>query len=92
MLTGERCHTVNISSRHDTYSIKVETSSGPAGTSQICFGYFISFSMNIKIFKMSQTEVALTMKVFLHNIPYTDEENTDFEKTTTQKYTFLSQT
>ena len=71
VLTSEQCHTVNISCRHDTYSIKVEKSSELTGTFQICFWHFISFSEEvfIKIFEMSQTEVALNMKVFLHNVP-----------------------
>ena len=37
----------------------------------------------MKIFKMNHTEVALNMEVFLHNIPCTDEQDIDFEKTTT---------
>ena len=37
----------------------------------------------MKMFKMSQTDVALNMKVSLHNILYTDEQDIDFEKTTT---------
>ena len=35
LLTRERCHTVNISSGHLTYSIKVKKLSEPAGTFQI---------------------------------------------------------
>ena len=37
----------------------------------------------MKMFRMSQTEVALNMKVFLHNIPCTDEQDIDFEKIAT---------
>ena len=94
LLTRERCRTVIISSRHHTYSIKVEKLSEPAGTFQICFWYFISFNMKsffLKIFKMNQTEVVLNMKVFLHNVPSTKGHDIYFEKTTTQKSTFLSQ-
>ena len=70
-------HSQYISYRHDTYSIKVEKSSEPAGAFQICFRYFISFSMKgffMKIFKISQTVVTL-------NIISTVKE-IDFEKTT----------
>ena len=63
LLTRERCHTVNISSGHLTYSIKVKKPSAPADTFQICFWYFISFSMK-SLFKTNQTEVASNMKVF----------------------------
>ena len=37
LLTKERCHTGNINSRHDMYSIKVDKPSEPAATFQICF-------------------------------------------------------
>ena len=77
------------------YSIKAEKLSEPASTFQICFCYFISFSMksfSLKIFKMNQMEVAPNMKVLLHNVPCTKEDDIDFEKTTMHKYTFLSQT
>ena len=37
----------------------------------------------MKIFKISQTEVALNIKVVLHNVPCTDEHDIEFEKTTT---------
>ena len=58
---------LSISSRHRTYSIKVEKLSEPAGTFQVCFWYFISFNMKrffLKIFKTDQIEVAPNMKVF----------------------------
>ena len=45
LLTRERCRTVNISSKHHMYSIKVEKQSEPASTFQICFWYFISFKI-----------------------------------------------
>ena len=50
LLTGERCHTVNISSRHRTDSIKVEKPSEPAGTSfRILFSSTYSkYSKSIK--------------------------------------------
>ena len=88
LLARERCRTANISSRHHTYSVKVEKLSEPAVTFKICFWYFgISFrqeSFNfLKIFKMNQTEVALNMKVFLYNFPCTKEHDIDCVKTTT---------
>ena len=86
MLTKERCCTVNISSGHHRYSIKVEKPSEPASTFQISFWYFISFNMKrlfMKFFKMSQMEVALNIEVFLHNTHCTDEHDIDFEKSTT---------
>ena len=67
LLTRGRCRTVNISSGHHTYSIKVEKPSEPSGTFQICFWYFISFTMknfSPEIFKTRQTEVAPNMKLF----------------------------
>ena len=41
---------------------------------------------------MNQTEIASKIKVLLHNVPCTKEHDTDFEKTTTLKYAFLTQT
>ena len=83
MLTSERCHTVNISSRHDTYSVKIEKLSEPEATFQICFWYFISFSIKKAFMKIFKMKLALNMTVLLHNIPWTDQQDTDFEKTTT---------
>ena len=37
----------------------------------------------MKIFKISQTEVGLDVEVFPYNIPCTDEQDINFEKTTT---------
>ena len=37
----------------------------------------------MKIFRMSETEVGLNVKVSLHNLTCTDEQDIDFEKTTT---------
>ena len=54
---------LSISSRHRTYSIKVEKPNEPAVTVQICFWYFISFNMK-SLFKTDQTEVATNKKVF----------------------------
>ena len=76
LLTRKRCRKFNISSGDRTYSVKVEKPSEPTGTFQICFWYFISFSMKtffLKIFKTKQ-RLLLTCK-YLHDI--------DFEKTTT---------
>ena len=86
ILEKSKFFSVNISSGHYTYGIKFEKPSEPTGTFQIYFWYFMFLSMRslfMKIFKMSQTEVALNMKVFLNNIPCTDKQDIDFEKTTT---------
>ena len=69
---------VSIIIRPRMYNIKVEKQSEPAGT----FPIFFPKSFFMKIFKMSQTEIALNMEVFLHNIPCTGEQDIDFEKTT----------
>ena len=61
--TRERCHTVNISSRHLTYNIKGEKPSEAEGTFQICFWYFISFnikSISLKYSKPIKRRLLLT--------------------------------
>ena len=43
--------TLSISSRHRTYSIKIEKPSESAATFQICFWYFMSFTMKSILLK-----------------------------------------
>ena len=92
MLASGMCCTANITSRHHIVSrlgslvnmrVHFKFASGILHYS-ICRVFFM------KIFKISQREVALDQKSILDNIAFTDEENIELAKRPKSKNTYSS--
>ena len=79
---------VNFSSGHHVVSRSARMLSEPDGTFQKCFNLVFCFLQHeeglMKILKISHTETALNIKVFLPRIRYIDKQDIDFKKTTAQ--------